>query len=409
MNSLSVSMPRAYAKGLQLKKTVGARTAALWLLIAGPIVFFMLWRLGALTPGLSSYEMRSVTVSLHGIIHDPLFLPLKAVQYGVFHLSRTPGPGLLRLPGALFGLVSIGCLAGVLRTWYGRRPMIYGTLLFGLSSWTLHSSRLAGNSGLYLAALPALLILTHYLQKDDTSALKFCACAVGLGLILYVPGMVWLVLLVTAWRRRELLESFAGRDAYTKVAWCLLLAATLALLVFAFVRQPSLALTWLGKPAHLAPPLTVAKQFGAVFLHTFVRGPAGSNLWLGHLPAVGIFTSAAALIGADFYARHWQAPRSRLLLAAIIVSAILIALQGPVLLSLFVPIVYLLATAGIAYLLHNWLKIFPRNPLARRFGMTALALTVGLACWYNLRAYFVAWPHNPVTTNTFASQEQHRL
>jgi hypothetical protein len=108
-----------------------------------------------------------------------------------------------------------------------------------------------------------------------------------------------------------------------------------------------------------------------------------------------------ALLGVLFYAKHLQAPRTRLLGSMFILGAVLFALGGPVPFTVLVPIAYLFVVAGIAYLLHEWLSVFPRNPLARSLGYGVLALAVTLSCTYNLRAYFIAWPHSRTTVTTF--------
>jgi hypothetical protein len=56
---------------------------------------------------------------------------------------------------------------------------------------------------------------------------------------------------------------------------------------------------------------------------------------------------------------------------------------------------------GLAYLLRDWLKTFPNNPVARGVGIGLVVAAVGLSCIYNYRAYFIAWPHNTVTRTVF--------
>lgn len=95
-----------------------------------------------------------------------------------------------------------------------------------------------------------------------------------------------------------------------------------------------------------------------------------------------------------------------MLLAMYLIGALLFALGGPVGISILVPIVYLMVAAGFGYLLHEWLLVFPRNPLARSLGFGLLGIAVTLTCVYNLRTYFVAWPHNPATKAAFHKSPQ---
>jgi hypothetical protein len=76
-------------------------------------------------------------------------------------------------------------------------------------------------------------------------------------------------------------------------------------------------------------------------------------------------------------------------------------LGGAAYLSLVVPLLYIFAATGIAYLLHEWLRVFPLNPVARKLGIGLVVVAVAVSCSYNLRAYYVAWPHNAATQTAF--------
>jgi hypothetical protein len=222
------------------------------------------------------------------------------------------------------------------------------------------------------------------------------------GLLLYIPGAIWLVALSAVWYWRDLVDAWKHHpDWQQRALWLGLFTVSIALLAISLVRTPTLVKTWLGFPDHFASFATIVKNFGEVFQNVFIKGAQKPELWLGDLPVLGVFTVIMFVLGVYFYGRHWQAPRSRLLLSFIILSAVIIALAGPVSLSLVIPLIYLVAIAGIGYLIHSWLKVFPRNPLARGIGITIMALAVGLACVYNLRQYFIAWPHNASTRHEF--------
>jgi hypothetical protein len=90
-----------------------------------------------------------------------------------------------------------------------------------------------------------------------------------------------------------------------------------------------------------------------------------------------------------------------LLAAFFLFGFVLVGMGGPVGLSVLVPLAFVVAAAGIAYLLHEWLKVFPRNPLARGFGVALVTVAVLVSCVYNLRAYFVAWPAVDTTQTIF--------
>jgi hypothetical protein len=174
----------------------------------------------------------------------------------------------------------------------------------------------------------------------------------------------------------------------------------LPLLITSLLRPHQLIL-WLGAPQHFAAPLTLLKQLAGVFVHLFVRGPQYPDIWLGRVPIMDIFVLVMCVVGIYFYAIHHAAFRSRLLLSYFTVGVLLVALHGPVSINLLVPLLYIVAATGIAYLLREWLIVFPLNPFARGLGIALISLAVLMSCVYNLRAYYVAWPHNSVTKATF--------
>ncbi len=221
------------------------------------------------------------------------------------------------------------------------------------------------------------------------------------GLTMYIPGMVWLVVASIILQRNKII----GDWKYFGQWWQRLLyvsagLACLPLLVIDLTRPGQLGL-WLGLPAHLASPVSLLKQLVAVPVHLFIRGPQYPDIWLGHLPILDIFTLVACLAGIYYYASHTQVSRGRLLGLFFVIGAILVGLGGPVGISVLVPLLYITAATGIAYLLHDWLRVFPLNPVARGLGVGMIILAVCLSSAYNLRSYFVAWPRNSITRTTF--------
>jgi hypothetical protein len=375
-----------------------------WLLLAvAGLGCLLLHRLGSLTGGLSSGEMMSAAapVGWHGIYHDAFYLPLKVVRSLVFVLFKAHGQTLTRLPDAFFGGLAIISFGWLIRLWHGTRTAVLTGLLFATSAWVLHVSRLASFDVMYLWATPTLLLTHVLLQKYNKQALVWYGSLIAWGLLLYVPGLVWLVGLVIYLQRGSLWQAWRhfGRW-WQRLLYLLASLVWLPLLVVNLLR-PGNFLAWLGWPAHPAAHLHMLKQFAAVPVHLFIRGPEYPQLWLGRAPILDIFALAACVIGIYFYVTHWRAARTRLLALLALAGFVLVGLGGPVGLSLLVPLLYVAAATGITYLLHEWLHVFPNNPLARSLGLGLIILAVSLSSVYNLQAYFVAWPHNTVTRTIF--------
>lgn len=363
----------------------------------------LLYKLGSLMSGLSSGEISAATtpVGLHGIYHHPQYLPLELVRSIDFTIFKSHGQTLTRLPNTLFGALAIINFAWVIKQWHSPRTAVLATVLFATAAWTLHVSRLASFDVMYLWAMPTLILSYSLLQRHSDSKLVWYACLVSWLFMIYIPGLIWLLLASLYLERqalRKALVDFSGW--WQRVSYAAMVVIGLPLLVVDLLRPHRLA-GWLGLPSHFPGLGTVIKHFVAVPVHLFIRGPQYPTLWLGRAPLMDIFSLVLCLIGIYFYATHLQAARSRLLLAFALISFVLVGLNGPVSFSLIVPLMYVSAATGIAYLLHEWLQTFPRNPLARSLGIGIIVLAVVLSASYNLRAYFLAWPHNVISQSVF--------
>jgi hypothetical protein len=366
--------------------------------------WLLLYRLGSLTGGLSANEVRITAAPLgwHGVYRQPFYLPLKLVQSAVFVVFAHHGQTLTRLPNVVFGALAIGSFAWLVRLWHSPRIALLTGLLFATGVWTLHVSRLASYDILYLWATPSILLVNSLLQRNERRRLLWFAGVCLWGLMLYIPGMVWFVLLSVYSQRQSLQRAWHYLANWYQRALLVLAALIwLPLLLINLMRVGNLTL-WLGLPAHWGTLPGVAKHLIAVPVHLFIRGPQYPTLWLGRTPLLDIFTLVCCVLGVYFYARHWQAGRSKTLGVWAVAGFILVGIGGPVSLSLLVPLLYLAAAAGIAYLLHDWMHTFPINPVARGTGLGLISLAVALSCIYNLRAYFVAWPHNQPTKAVFS-------
>lgn len=290
--------------------------------------------------------------------------------------------------------------AGLIRLWHGRRTAVLTTTMFAASAWTLHVSRLASLDVLYLWTLPTLLFSHFLLRKHFQRPSVWIGAMLTWGMLLYVPGMVWFVAVDIVLQRKFIVAGWReAKRWWRRLAYLLAAVIWLPLLAIDLRRSGEL-MSWLGLPAHLEAGKALAKQFVAVPVHLFIRGPQYPDLWLGRAPILDVFALVACILGIYFYVTHLKAARSRYLLVLAVGGWTLIGLGG-VPLSLLVPLLYMAAATGIAYLLREWLKMFPNNPLARGLGIGMVVFAVALSCLYNYRAYFIAWPHTTTAKDTF--------
>lgn len=364
----------------------------------------LLYKLGSLTTNLSSSEVKQqvFSSSWRHIKDDPLNLPYTFVQWLLLHVFSHHGITVTRLTSVFFGALSVAAFAYIVRRWYGIRTAIFSIILFATSGWFLHVSRFAGVDVMYLWAVPTLIAVQIAWERHAKLPWISWAAVAIIALLLYIPGMIWLVLLSFGLHPAQLIRSWQ----HTRRWWQWLVLTVVGLLfatplLQAFVRHHSLIQTWVGLPNHYH----AASQIGHGLLHSVsflvYRGPIDPQRWLDRIAVLDIFSIVMLLLGVVFYIRHALAPRTRQLLGMWVIGAIFFALGGPVSYSVLVPIAYLVVTGGIGYLLHEWLRVFPKNTLARATGYSVLGLVVGAACIYQLRSYFVAWPHAPSTISAY--------
>lgn len=360
----------------------------------------LLPKLGSLTGGISSAEvLQGGTPPLNSLLRQPFYLPLTLTRIVLFHISHG-SVFWLRLANALWGGVAVIAFGGLIHLWFGGRIALFSTILFACSAWTLHVSRLATNDVLYLAALPLLLLTNTLLHRYAKRGLVVWAVLFSWSMLLFLPGLVWLLAANLLLQAKILRAIWRHYDTWWQRSNGLLAVLPMALLGWALGH--GYRKYWLGSPAHFDSGM-FPKHLGGVVVHLFIRGPEYPQLWLGRLPLLDLFTLVCCVLGMYFYARNLQSYRSRLLLALAVTGTLLVAVGGAVSLSLLVPLLYIGAATGLAYFLRKWLQVFPRNPLARSLGVGMITLAVTASCFYNLRSYYVAWPHNIATRITFQS------
>lgn len=360
------------------------------------------YRLGSLTPGLSQAEVSIVnqSSSAEQIISNPLHLPQKA---GQLILSKVGYDSIAakRAPNIIIGLMTIFAMFVLLKNWYSTRVASLGTILFASSSWFLHTTRVASGDINFMFPL-ILLAAGSYLYKGRYILLASLAALMSIGLMLYIPGMIWPVLGILIWRRKLVKKINSRISLVWRIVGLILLAIGIAPLVWAFVHDSSLLRTWLGLPEFLPDGV---KQYLLNVINTvasiFILRQENAALGVGRLPLLDIFTTGMAILGSYAMLVQLGLDRARLLVSIMVFGVLVVALSGPVSISFLLPFVYLLAAGGIALMLQKWFTVFPKNPAARLLAIIFISLAVSISAYYNLTRYFIAWPNTTETKQTF--------
>ncbi len=397
---------------LKFLRALVADNWRVWLIILSGVAavsFLLLFKLGSLVGGLSADEYAlqqalhqgtlSIELILRNPVHLPYYLGLLIMQISPFH-----GPTGVRFVGALFGLLGAIGFYYILRKWYTLRMAVFGTALFATSSWFLHSARFANPEASYLL-LPLLIAGMVYIQaKARKHTVLLLVTILGI-LTVYIPGLIWFLVPAIIIQRKTILKSLKLQPLWFKIAIgvtaLIFLAPLLVMLIKPYGSLADNVLAILGLPQHFPAPLQIAKNIGHLVGNIFVYNVQGPLYVAGRLPLLEASTAALTVMGMYRFIVHFRLARTKLIAIVGIIGAVLIALGGPVSLVLLLPFVYLLAVEGIKWLLELWLEVFPRNPVARSFGVSLVVLVVLATSFYHLNRYYLAWGQSTETRAVF--------
>lgn len=380
------------------------RPAVFYIIGLTIVSFLVFFRITTLNPGLSQPEHKSLTKSstIDAVIENPLFGGQKLARLSVLKLGGDKKLAAV-LPSALIGIVVSLFFFLLLREWHTTRVAVLGSALFVGSSWFLHVSRLGTDDASYLLLVPLVVggVWLHAKKHLLSASLITVSTAVYL---LYVPAMAWLVIPVLVWQRKVL----GGRIKLLAWWWQALLVIVIGIgltpLAIGLVKHPDLVLGWLGLPDSVPTVVRLMNNLAQVPLGIFVRQESNPVTGVGRLPLLDVITSVFVILGLYAYIFRTRLDRTRLLLGVGLFSVIFIALNGLVSVSILLPFVYILATAGMTLLLQKWFTVFPKNPLPRGLAVIIILACVFTANIYHLNRYFVAWAKSPETKSAFVIQ-----
>jgi len=366
------------------------------------IAYLLYFRhLGTLLPGYSAPELHAYLSSAnwHAIAANPLNAPftipvwaLTAVAH--HHLLMT------RIVAACYGILAVLAFFFIIRPWYSFRIASLGAILFATSAGFLHAARLGTPQILQMGVLALLAAAIWYKRSHHRSIVSYAVLGVC-ALLWYVPGMVWFELLgcVLIWPS---LWGQIRRTAALNLAGCAaLFVAVLTPLILASLHKPQLWLAVAGLPHNL----DALSHTGVNLLHNAaaigIHGKGNPLSWVGHAPLLDAAERVLLALGAYAYLYRERSLRAFFTATAAVISLVLISFGNGVGFACLVPLLYLFIVHGLDHLLGRWFAVFPRNPIARLTGVTVICILLLFSILYQVRVYFVAWPHNAATRQTF--------
>lgn len=360
----------------------------------------LLYKLGSLVPGLSTAELqtRASSMSITTIVNHPIYLNYNLVQWVLIHFHKY-GVFTTRLVSALIAAICVYLVFYTISKWYTLRVAILGTLLFCTSAWFLHIARFATPSVLYLSVISLIAYGTwiKYTNKHDLALFLGVLLAITL---LYVPGMVWYLLLGLIWQRKAVLQLIKSASNVTVISSFFLVLLLLPL-GWGIYKDHHIINDLLALPRAFPAPLQILKNLLQVPKQLIWYVPSSPETWLDNIPRLNVFLIAMLIVGCYSYFYRSRLDRSKMLAGTLIVASILVGLNGPTFISLLVVPIYLVIAGGVALMLQRWFKVFPKNPLARSIGIIIIVSVIVLSVAFDLKQYFIAWPNSPATRVTY--------
>ncbi len=379
-----------------------------WAILATALFYgLFLFRMSSMMPQFAPVEVAThiSATSLRALWDNPVNAPYKLLVW-LPNKFITESLQVTRIAASIFGAVTIWLFFLLLKQRYSLRQAVFGTAIFATSSAFLHASRLGAPYILQtIMLLPFLLPLLWYHPKVPRNLVAYIMIAL-FAVGLYVPGFVWFVLAAFIIYRRHLFRVIsATSNKHLAIAGVFSLVL-MAPIIWSSAHDLGVLRELLG----FGPQLPSLGEFASALARNIEalvwKSQLGADVSLVGAPFLSAVDGILALFGA--YHLWSQKPRlaSTFYISGIVVLAVLLAsLGGSVQLIMAVPFIYLFVAAGIYYLLNEWLKVFPRNPVAKRSAVAVILVLVGISCIFHLRAYYVAWPHNQQTKQLFVQPQ----
>lgn len=378
-----------------------------WQSVLGTIVVsillasILLFHIGSIP---SSGHVNEITTSEHNPSFTSIFNePVNAPYYGVRNIVRKvrPRPSLAasRAITAGLGFIAVAAFYGLLSLWFRPRVAILGLILFASSSWFLRLARLGLPDILQVLSI-TLILFWAWLQRTRSPRLAFAVSGIAVAGLLYVPGMVWIIVPAALWRGKYLRKQL-GKLSGLLIAGSIILGAMLiAPLMYHVVRQPLNLLDIAGIPRHFNAS-AVLHNFVSLPVRLVIKGPADPRLTVGRAPILDVFTAAMAVLGLYSSLLSWKLDRNKFTIGLLVLGIIMSTISSDSLLAWLIGPVFLLTASGMAFLLDEWFRVFPSNPLARGIATTLITLAVLFTAFYHSTNYFIAWPNAPTTRTAF--------
>lgn len=355
--------------------------------------------------GLSSDEMQSVVAS-SAISLSPSSIHPETIINFPYHLLQHTSISLfgvsnfsIKLPSILLGLLSVGGIFILLRSWFRENIAILTGIIIITTGPFLYVAQSGTPSIVYIFWSVWLLVSALMISRRArfTGVWKVVLCAIA-ALSIYTPLSIYiLIALVSAVILHPHLRYLVRKLSKVKLTVGIIVALVLVSpLVYAIVRQPSVGLTLLGTPT--SSPDLKANVLQLLRQYFDFISPSSSIIMT---PIYGLGSVILIALGFVQLATTKYTARSYIV-SAWIILLIPALLVNPGYISItFIPVLLLMAM-GVSLLLTSWYSLFPRNPYARFAGLLPLTVLIGGLVLSGVGRYMYGYTYDPKTSNYFS-------
>lgn len=370
------------------------------------ITYILLFRgISTLTGNYAAPEVnaRNQSISVKTIYNHPVNAPHEALVWVGIKLGHN-GIAVTRVASAIIATVAAILFYWVAIHWYSKRVALVSTILFVSSSGFLHFGRYGDAQILQMATL-VLISCVFLFRRARQEKLAAYGIVAVLAACLYIPVIVWFELIGLVLMRHRILYLFRKLgQLHTSLLILFGTLLTLPLLI-RFIIEPESLRVILGLPSSIPAPALLLDNFMHLCSSIVYKGYWPTEYWMYGAPLLNAAESILLIAGLIMLVRRPILRGNYYLIGTLVTSTVLITLGGSATIALLVPLIYLTIAGGIYYLLNEWLKVFPKNPIARYTGMTLLMALAVFSVLYHFRAYYTAWPNAPETKSVYTIKQ----
>lgn len=356
--------------------------------------------------GLSQAEMQQAvtSTSLHftwnmSWVINGIYNFIQQLSVEAFGLSRLT----LILPSLIFGTATILIFSLTMRHWFSNSVAVIATVI-AITSVPFVTMMRSGTPEIMLPFWTILLLygaVRLLVKREKAFFWKLTIVIASLGL-LYTPYGIYplIAIFASAFFHPHVRSRFRHIPRVRLFTLAIIAFVGLVPLVFYVALQPSEITRLIGLDL-------IEEGFGSLraniaqiydmYLNFPKNGFSGTQI----VPVYNLATIALAILGFLKSLRDRYMARSYVLLAWAGLTLLGVLIMPELVVLTFMPVA-LLAAIGIDALIHEWYKLFPRNPYARAAGLIPLTiLFLGISAG-NISHYFNNYAHieNPYFTQS---------